>query len=335
MLKTHEKGNISVTDEFLSYLHYFYEHINKTKSLNYFLLYRKAYLNYFSVVLHILLKKYPFQGILKNSGHNILLRNDLEAYNLAHTQIGHNGLEYDVKKDTIIVSRTHITSRTEKNSNYNNNEAAVRLYDAIGNGDIVDIFVNDMYGDLPVKGKMVIDIGANIGDSAIYFALRGASKIVGIEPYPRSYNIAKQNIELNNLSDKVTLLLAASGANNGYINVDPEYKSDINSPLIEFRQQEGVRVRVMTLDTILNENKISYRDAILKIDCEGCEYETLLSTPDSTLQRFSHISLEYHYGYKNLKEKLERSGFNTTITRPIMPEDNTKMRLGFIFAIRN
>jgi 23S rRNA G2069 N7-methylase RlmK/C1962 C5-methylase RlmI len=32
------------------------------------------------------------------------------------------------------------------------------------------------YEDLNVKGKVVIDVGAYIGDSAIYFALRGAKK---------------------------------------------------------------------------------------------------------------------------------------------------------------
>jgi len=28
------------------------------------------------------------------------------------------------------------------------------------------------------------------------------------------------------------------------------------------------------------------------------------------------MMIEYHYGYKNLKEKLERSGFRISVTRP-------------------
>ena len=48
--------------------------------------------------------------------------------------------------------------------------------------------------------------------------------------------------------------------------------------------------------------------SILKIDCEGCEYDSILHTPDIALQRFSHIQIEYHLGYRDLKEKLEKYG---------------------------
>jgi len=43
-------------------------------------------------------------------------------------------------------------------------------------------------GDLPdydwldVKGKRVLDVGASIGDTAVYFALRGAREVVAFEP---------------------------------------------------------------------------------------------------------------------------------------------------------
>jgi hypothetical protein len=53
-------------------------------------------------------------------------------------------------------------------------------------GDIIGIFVDNPYEDLSVKNKTVVDIGGNIADSAIYFALWGANKIVCIEPLPKN-----------------------------------------------------------------------------------------------------------------------------------------------------
>jgi predicted RNA methylase len=50
----------------------------------------------------------------------------------------------------------------------------------------------DFYRFLRVEGKIVIDIGVNIADSSIYFALKGADKVIAIEPFPRNYETAKK-----------------------------------------------------------------------------------------------------------------------------------------------
>ena len=55
---------------------------------------------------------------------------------------------------------------------------------------------------------------------------------------------------------------------------------------------------------------------VLKMDCEGCEYESILKCPDSVLKRFQRICIEYHYGYQNLKARLEECGFETSMTDP-------------------
>ena len=78
-------------------------------------------------------------------------------------------------------------------------------------GAIKDQFIGEQYKWLKVKGKIVIDIGANIGDSAIYFALKGARQVHAFEPYPYSYNIANKNIRLNDLQDKINLINQGCG----------------------------------------------------------------------------------------------------------------------------
>ncbi|WP_049785446.1 hypothetical protein [Saccharolobus islandicus] len=43
--------------------------------------------------------------------------------------------------------------------------------------NVIEIFENRDY-EIEVKGREVVDIGANIGDSSIYFAVNGAKKVV-------------------------------------------------------------------------------------------------------------------------------------------------------------
>ena len=80
------------------------------------------------------------------------------------------------------------------------------MHQSITNGDVWGVFVKQEYSRLPVKDRVVVDIGANIGDSSIYLALRGAKKVIGLEPFPKNFQIAKQNIATNRLEDTVILV---------------------------------------------------------------------------------------------------------------------------------
>ena len=39
-----------------------------------------------------------------------------------------------------------------------------------------------------LRGREVVDVGTNVGDSALYFVLNGAKKVIAVEPLP---NVAK------------------------------------------------------------------------------------------------------------------------------------------------
>jgi FkbM family methyltransferase len=173
-------------------------------------------------------------------------------------------------------------------------------------------FIEQPYSWLNVKGKEVVDGGASIGDTAIYFALNGARHVYAFEPYPSSYKIALKNIKLNKLEKKVTLLNEAIGKENKTIYIDENYKSDIGEDLKEFKR--GKKIKVTTLEEIVEKFKL--KDAVLKMNCEGCEYCSILNTPNEILRNFEQIMLQYHYGYLNLKKKLEEAGFKVKISIP-------------------
>ena len=69
-----------------------------------------------------------------------------------------------------------------------------------GIGDLANIFVNNEYERVDVNGRMVIDIGASIGDSSVYFAKKGAEKVIALEPNQETYTLAKKNVGLNGFS---------------------------------------------------------------------------------------------------------------------------------------
>jgi FkbM family methyltransferase len=195
-------------------------------------------------------------------------------------------------------------------------------------------FVKQYYNILNVRGKEVVDIGAYTGDSSIYFALNGAKHVYAFEPYPFSYRIAARNIKMNKLENKITLFNEAIGRNKGLIYIDKNYKNSPGTQLKNFKK--GKKVKITTLRDIIKRFKL--RDAILKMDCEGCEYNSILNASKKDLRVFKEIMIEYHYGYINLMKKLLKAGFKVKVTRPIYTFNkyakNPHTVVGFLYAYR-
>ena len=316
-----KKENVSFTDEILAHV-YNLRSLNKFTVIKTALKYRRLCRNYYKILMHILRKKYPIEANLRN-GDSLIIRNYMEVQ-LDGGRF--DGFEYDTTNDVVTLPQF---------SSLDNN-SRVKIYGGVNNGSIRDIFVDNVYHRLPVKGKTVVDVGANIADSSIYFATHGAYRVIGLEPFPKNYELAQKNIEYNKLSNKVTILLAGCGTNKREIGIDPAYERGIDSILKDF--DGGIKVPLLTLDNVLDTHRDVIRNTsvVLKMDCEGCEYETILSAAGSTLKKFSHIIIEYHFGYKNLKEKLEKNNFKVSVTRPnIYTLERSKHQEGYVFAEKN
>jgi len=62
-----------------------------------------------------------------------------------------------------------------------------------------------------LKDRDVIDVGANVGDTALYFILNGARKVIAVEPLPNVAKCAEDNVRLNDVADRVKVVNAALG----------------------------------------------------------------------------------------------------------------------------
>ena len=137
---------------------------------------------------------------------------------------------------------------------------------------------------------------------------------------------------MNNLQNVITLN-AGYGKDSKILVSDSKITSNASSLIAS--NDGGNEIPIYSLKTLLNEYKIE--DAILKMDCEGCEYN-LLEEDDEDLMKFRMIQIEYHYGFEKIKEKLEQSGFKANYTQPVKfynsDASNPNMVLGYIYAKR-
>ena len=181
---------------------------------------------------------------------------------------------------------------------------------------IYEEFVEEIYKFLEPRKKIVVNVGASIGDSAIYFALKGAKHVYAFEPYPYSYSIADWNIKKNNLENKITLVNAGCGKR-GIIHIPINTENYISSAAKTFtikRTSKAKDIQILSLEEIIDMFNIN--EGVLEMDCEGCEYSAILESSNRTLRKFSRIIIEYHHGYINLVKKLKTAGFEVKYTLP-------------------
>ncbi|MFP3288038.1 MAG: FkbM family methyltransferase [Acidilobus sp.] len=48
-----------------------------------------------------------------------------------------------------------------------------------------------------LRGRDVIDVGVNVGDTALYFILNGARRVIAVEPLPSVVKCAEENVRLS------------------------------------------------------------------------------------------------------------------------------------------
>jgi len=209
-------------------------------------------------------------------------------------------------------------------------EKLISIKGAEINGDLNGIFCEEVYGFLDVKGRYVIDVGMNIGDSAIYFAMRGAKMVMGFEPYKRVYDIAVENITSMNLNNIIKHFNAGVGSSDIIMTV-PDLINSTDKPLTS--ADSGFTVPVYSLDRILEG--IQSNEIMLKLDCEGCEYKALDQVKTVNLKKVKKIAMEYHQGKDPIFSKLVENGFIVkAISSSGFFSKKRNNSIGFIYAER-
>ena len=207
--------------------------------------------------------------------------------------------------------------------NQNNIKLKCRVKEGFDLGHVLEIFETNTYLQ-NLKDFIVIDIGASTADSSVYFAMKGAKKVYGVEPMKESFDIATYNVNINNLESKVHLINAALSNKTGKVELTV---SSQNPNANSLNPTETVKTSGIIYDSIRVVETISLREIysqfnltridLLKMDCEGCEYEVLQNIEQEILSSIDNIVLEFHDGIKFLPDFLEKNGYNVIYDRPV------------------
>ena len=178
------------------------------------------------------------------------------------------------------------------------------------------------YNALDFKGKVVLDVGGYIGDSAVLFHHLGAEKIIIYEPVKEHLPLIMKNIELNHINAEVKNL--GVGESKGVLEV-PFRNLDLRFGLAG-TNTENWEKRDIVLEDVKTVILESHAD-IAKFNCEGCE-EAILGLDCDTMRTIPAWVLEIH-GERLEKQLLEK--FNDAGFEKFLPHKSTFHRSNYIF----
>lgn len=189
--------------------------------------------------------------------------------------------------------------------------------------NLEEFFSDDSWDILDLNNRYIIDIGANVADTPLFFTKNG-SKVIGFEPVKHLYDLGMKNIHLNpKLEKNIQFINKAVGGKKGKL------KIGTTSTQGYVDENESYEVEVITIQNVLNN--YNFPPDILKMDCEGCEFE-IIHNEDLTM--FKDIVFEHHSkiagkDYKPLIEKLKKDGFKID-TYPVAASNQSFEDIGII-----
>lgn len=156
------------------------------------------------------------------------------------------------------------------------------------------VFGRREYGKIP-RNAVCIDVGAHLGSFSMYAVSSGAAAVYSYEPDPVLFKTLLRNVEANRLHSQIFPCQAAVvGAPASTVTFRPEGNASGHvTPLPG--DNGGISVKALTLTEIVEGNQLERVD-VLKLDCEGSEYDIVFGTAPDIWRRIERVRLEYHFG---------------------------------------
>mgnify|MGYP001334709595 CR=1 FL=1 len=223
----------------------------------------------------------------------------------------------------------------------------VKFYlDSIHPGNTIgEAFVHDIHtirNDDDYTDKIVVDVGAECGDTALYYASRGAI-VFAFEPMKAHYDAMIRNLTLNpKLSERITPINAAIGKDGKlkFYHSGISEIAGVSSFVYNVHGKEATifnDVQGYSLSAAIKKFNIPHID-ILKTDCKGCEF--FLKEED--LEKVEQVKIEYEafeytkHSITELTNVLDNSGFEYIIYRIDPKKDRYSNSVsGHLFGRKN
>lgn len=158
---------------------------------------------------------------------------------------------------------------------------------------------------------VVVDIGAHIGFFSIPVSAI-VDKVIAFEPSPANYLLLQRNISKNHCNAHMFTREAAVGKNTGRVVLNLGVQGTTGHSITNGKRG-GVSIEVdcFNLDWIVNE----FNPTVLKMDCEGAEWDILTDT--DLLGNIRIIVAELHkvkqHSLPKLLKVLKQAGMKTVV----------------------
>ena len=170
-----------------------------------------------------------------------------------------------------------------------------------------EIFFEDFYkidlilSHLKTKSPVVLDIGANAG----YFAaLMGTCdlepKVFCFEPVPANIEILQKNAEFLSAGTKKPLIsvhqmaITKEGVDSITLNLKTTDDLTVSASAVTKEASDvTLEVKATSLQALMQDETLSKID-VLKMDCEGSEYDILYNASPENLAAIGFIAMEVH-----------------------------------------
>ncbi len=206
-----------------------------------------------------------------------------------------------------------------------------------------EIFVEGVYNfnlQHDMEDYLLIDIGMNVSYASCYFAkVKQIPQIIYFEPFTPTYNQGKVNIALNDLDGKIDARNYGLGGCNEVLSVPyaPEFRGQVGIQGTDYIRSnitesaiEKIYIKNAFEPLLAIVNDFSSKRFIMKIDCEGAEYNLIERIPLKMLERCDLIMMEWHEkGPKPIEQWLQENGFTNMSFYPY------SKRAGMIYAIKS
>jgi FkbM family methyltransferase len=164
---------------------------------------------------------------------------------------------------------------------------------------LLHVLLAEIYDELHVAHRIVIDIGAHKGYFAAYALMANAEAVWCFEPESTNFSYLSRFVEsARNSGKEIQAFKSAIGDSDGDIILHKSHDSWGHTTLPNQKQSDGGRERVelRSLASILSEARKAFpsHKIVLKIDAEGAECAMLMNTPVASFASVKEIAFEHH-----------------------------------------
>ena len=202
-----------------------------------------------------------------------------------------------------------------------------------------EIFIENIYNIELNENFSFIDIGMNVGFTSLFFAnKKNCINVFSFEPFKKTYDLALKNLSINKFSSKINAFDYGLGFPERVLEVEynENFKGSMGiNGLAEYiedgSQKELAQLYIKDVSNVIEKYKHNFSDKkIVKIDCEGSEYEIFDQLDkNNQITTFDYYLIEWHIkGPKQITDILLK------YTYKIISFNESADDIGMIYAFK-